>query len=400
MGTRLLLAAVLLLCAAGNARADDQARTLLRQGNEATYNLDYERALELYGQAAALAPEDPSVHRALASLAWLRIIFARGTVTVDDYLGDISSSDIQLPPPPTDLATAFHRHIARSRALAERQVARRARDAAAHYELGASLGVLASYTGSVEGKMWGAFRAAQGAYGSHESVLELDPARKDAGLVVGTYRYIVSTRVAPVRWMAYVVGFGGGKEQGIRLLEEAAAFPSDVQADARFALVLIYNREKRFDDALGMIRALQQAYPRNRLLWLEEGATALRAGRAADAERAIETGLAKTAGDRRPRIIGEDALWRCKRATARVMLGKVAAAEEDLRLVLAAPDARGWVKARAHVELGKIADLAGQRAQAKREYQTALRLAERSNDPPGAEEARRLLNNAYTRQGR
>ncbi len=321
---RVLLAAVLVLGAAGSLPADDRVLGLLREGNVATYSLDYDRALTLFNQAKALAPDDPTVHRAIATVAWLRIMFLRGTVTVDDYMGDVARGDIKLPPPDRDLAATFHEHINRAKALAERAVAARPRDPKAQYDLGAALGVLASYTGSVDGKVMGAFGSARGAYAAHEQVLELDPSRKDAGLVVGTYRYIVATQMFVVRWMAYIVGFGGDKAKALQLLEGAAAFPSDVQADARFALVLIYSRERQFNDALRMVRALQASFPRNRLLWLEEGATAIRANRAAEAERALEAGLAKLAADSRPRIVGEEALWRLKRATARVMVGKTA----------------------------------------------------------------------------
>ena len=86
--------------------------------------------------------------------------------------------------------------------------------------------------------------------------------------------------------MARLAGFGGGRERGLRMVEEAASYPSDVQTNARFTLIVIYNREKRFDDALRVIAELQRQYPRNRLLWLEAGSTALRAGRPA-AARAI-----------------------------------------------------------------------------------------------------------------
>jgi tetratricopeptide (TPR) repeat protein len=392
-----LLAAVLVLGAAGSAPADERVLALLREGNEATYNLDYDRALSLYEQARSISPDDPTVHRAIATAAWLRIIFQRGTVTVDDYMGKLSSGDVKLPEPPKDLANTFHTHIDRAKSLAERAVTARPRDPTAQYDLGAALGVLATYTGSVDGKLWGAFRAAQGAYGAHEKVLELDPSRKDAGLVVGTYRYIVATQNFFVRGLAHLVGFGGDKEKGLRLLEGAASFPSEVQADARFALVLIYNRERRFDDALRMIRALQASFPRNRLLWLEEGATAIRAKRPAEAERALEEGLAKLQADHRPRIVGEEALWRMKRATARVMNGNLAGAREDARFAIGAPDALSWVKARAHVELGKVADLSGDRASAKKEYQTGSYYAERSNDPHATAEAKRLLDRAYTR---
>ena len=60
----------------------------------------------------------------------------------------------------------------------------------------------------------GAFGSARRAYNEHERVLALAPARKDAGLIVGTYRYLVASLSMPVRWMAYVAGFGGDKERG------------------------------------------------------------------------------------------------------------------------------------------------------------------------------------------
>jgi hypothetical protein len=80
--------------------------------------------------------------------------------------------------------------------------------------------------------MFAGFKAARRAYDEHETVLELDPSRKDAGLIVGTYRYIVSTLSLPMRMMAYVAGFGGGRERGIQTLRETAAAGRDVRARA------------------------------------------------------------------------------------------------------------------------------------------------------------------------
>ena len=108
--------------------------------------------------------------------------------------------------------------------------------------------------------------------------------RKDAGLIVGTYRYIVSTLSLPMRMMAYVAGFGGGRDHGIGMIEEAAA-ASGRSADRRHVRPrLVYNRERRYDDALKVLQELRRLHPRNRLVVLEAGSTALRAGRAAEAE--------------------------------------------------------------------------------------------------------------------
>ena len=95
----------------------------------------------------------------------------------------------------------------------------------------------------------------------------------------------------PARLIAYMAGFGGGKERGLLMIEEAAAYPGDNQTDARLALVLIYNREHRYDDALKQLAIVRQQFPRNRLAWLETGSTSLRAGRPADAERFLREGV-------------------------------------------------------------------------------------------------------------
>ena len=193
----------------------------------------------------------------------------------------------------------------------------------------------------------------------------------------------------PARWVAYMAGFGGDKERGIRMIEEAAAYGGDNQDDARFALVLIYNREKRYDKAVQLLDQLRVRYPRNRLAWLESGSTLLRAGRPADAERVLNDGFSRFATDERQRMFGEDALWHYKRGASRAGAGRAADARIDLKAALD-QDARKWVHGRTHLELGKLALKASNRVEAGRELQTAIELCESDNDLVGAEEARRL----------
>ena len=191
----------------------------------------------------------------------------------------------------------------------------------------------------------GAFRAAREAYDEEEKAMTLDPRRKDAGLIVGTYRYIVATLSLPFRLAAYVVGFGGDKDRGLQMIEEAAAYAADNEEDARFALILLYNREKRYDEALRELKILQTRYPRNRLVWLEMGATHIRAGHIAEA---------------------------------------------DLRRAMTI-EGRKWVHGRAHLELGRIQLKAGNKTGAKPEFQAAITLCESDNDQVYADEARRLM---------
>jgi tetratricopeptide (TPR) repeat protein len=291
--------------------------------------------------------------------------------------------------PPPELDAEFKREIAKAIELAERRTAAAPSDPQAHFDLGTAVGLQASYIASVEGRLLAGFKAARRSYEEQEKVLELDPKRKDAGLIVGTYRYIVSTLSLPMRLMAYVAGFGGGKERGLTMIEQAAATSGEDRTDAQFALVLLYNREQRYDAAIGVLNDLRRQYPRNRLVILEAGATATRAGRAAEADVLLTEGITALARDRRPRFPGEEALWHYKRGAARVMLGRREEALVDLRAALA-PDAAGWVQGRAHVELARMARQQGDKAARQREADAAVALCEKNGDTICVAEARKL----------
>ncbi len=389
-----VLTLVLLIPAA--AAANQESARLRARAFELAYNLDYDEATRAMEAAARADPTDAAAERGLAVIPWLLISFTRGAVTVDDYLGSISRQNVAMREPPADLAARFATHAARALERAEAQVAARPRDPSALYELGAIVGLQASYIATVDGRILGAFRAARRAYDAHEQVLEIDPARRDAGLIVGTYRYIVSAMSLPVRMMAYVAGFGGGRERGLQMIEDAAAGSTDTSADARFALVLLYNREGRHADALRVLADLQGAFPRNRILWLEAGATALRGGRAGEAEQQLSTGLKMLAAERRMRMFGEEALWLQKHGAALLALDRLADAERELRRALTL-ESRQWVAGRAHAELGKLADLRNDRSTARSHFHQAVRLAEADNDPIGRAAAARWVNTPFRR---
>jgi predicted Zn-dependent protease len=383
--------AVCLVAAAAPARGNPESEALRAQAANHTYNLEHEAALATFRQAVAADPQDAGAYRGLASSLWLSITFRRGNMTVDDYLGRPNKPNASpLPNPPPETVAAFREAIEKAIALARQRIAKNPKDADAHYQLGAAIGLRASYSATVEGSVMGAFRAAREAYDEEEQALALQPQRKDAGLIVGTYRYIVAALAMPLRMVAYIAGFGGGKEKGIKQIEEAAAYGGDNQTEARFALILLYNREQRYDDALKQLAALRERYPRNRLVWLESGSTSLRAGRAADAERFLTDGLTRFADDPRPRMFGEDALLRYKRGAAFAALGRRAEAEADLQKSLTL-EGRKWVHARSHLELGKLALKSGNKAAAAVEFRSAIGLADSDNDPLTSNEAKRLL---------
>jgi tetratricopeptide (TPR) repeat protein len=301
------------------------AAALRAQGLEFGYNLDYSEAITAFEQALDVDPEDATAHRLAAAIIWMRILFLQGAVTVEEYLGQARSEVFRVPPP-AHLSAAFDDHIDKAFSLAEARTEQAPFDADAHFQLGAAAALRTTYIATIKGKVSESLGSGRRAYKEHKRTLLLDPTRKDAALIVGMYRYTVASLSPPLRFMARLAGFEGGREAGLRLVEEAAAYPGAAQTNARLTLMLMYNREGRYEDALRVARQLQQRYPRNRLLWLEEGSTALRARRALEALAAIDNGLALFASDTRPKAFGEEAQWRLQRGAALVALRDIEAA--------------------------------------------------------------------------
>ena len=370
-----------------------ESRRLRAKALELGYNLDHAEALATFNDAIAADPTDPAPHRLAAATLWIQALFHQGAVTADDYLGQ-ARSNVERKPFPPELDAAFRARLNRALDLAQVRLRANPRDADAHFHVGAAYGFLASYTATVEGRVLGGAGDARRAYREHKRVLELDPSRTDAGLIVGMYRYGVSQLPLHWRLLAGLAGFDGGRDQGVTFVERAAATPGDVQTNARFTLIVIYNREERYDAALRVIGELQTQYPRNRLLWLEQGTTALRAGRFGVARAALEQGLSKFAVDPRQRALGEEARWRYAYGAALAGSGEREKAERELNTVLAIQSPR-WLQGRAHKELGKLADRAGDRSGALTEYRVAARLCRTDHDQPCVDETAKFLRSPY-----
>ena len=368
------------------AGAAGRAAALRARAFDAAYNLDHDQAVALFTEALAEAPDDIASHRGIATVQWLEMTFARGTISVEEFLGDATPGGNR-PAPASERARAFRAHADRALQLAEARERERPDDADAHYQVGAVVGLQASYIATIEGRIFAAFRLAKRAYDEHERVLRLDPQRKDAGLIVGTYRYLVSTLWAPTRLIAYLAGFGGGRERGLALVEGAARYPSDAQTEARLGLVLLYNRERRYEEALRLLAGLRTRYPRNRLLWLESASTALRAQHAADADVLLADATTRFAADSRRRAFGEQALWAYTRGIVRLEQGDLVTARASFAQALTG-DARTWVHARTHLGLGKVAERTGDRKGAESAYDAAARLGDLGRDPATVAEAR------------
>jgi hypothetical protein len=327
-------------------------------------------------------------------MLWLQALFHRGAVTVDHYSGGLTGSSLDLPRPPTAIEQEFRNALRQAILLADARAKARPQDADALYDLGSAYGLEASWTASIDGRVRAAFGSARKAFDAQERVLEIDPRRVEAGAIVGTYKYVVAGLGFASRMVAYVAGFSSGKAEGIRMLEAAGAPGSSSRFEARTALVLIYSREGRHEDAYRLLTAMSAEFPDNRVLVMERGSAAIRAGRAREGEQILRAGLERLQSDTRRRLPGEESVWHYRIGLARLALNRSTLATESLTTALAlSPEL--WVRARIELTLGKAADLEGRRSDAVAWYRRAVESARTGRDRPTQQEAQRLMRRPF-----
>jgi len=130
-------------------------------------------------------------------------------------------------------------------------------------------GLKASFEEAVERRHFAALKDGNDAVDHHRDVLKLDPTRVDANLTLGLYEYAVASLPLPVKMVVGVVGFRGSKRKGLQLVERVSKEGKWSRDDAKTLLIVLYTREKRYNDALAFARELMAKYPRNYLFRLE-----------------------------------------------------------------------------------------------------------------------------------
>src|SRR5439155_22023133 len=128
-----------LLTAPAAVRANPASEALRARASNHLYNLEHAEALTDFRQAVAADPQDAAAYRGVATMLWLGITFARGNMTVDDYIGRVTKPNGTFKPPPPDAVTGFRDAIDKAVALARQRIAKNTNDADAHYQLGAAL---------------------------------------------------------------------------------------------------------------------------------------------------------------------------------------------------------------------------------------------------------------------
>jgi hypothetical protein len=174
---------------------------------------------------------------------------------------------IQLDPENRALDAAFLNKTNAAIAAAERLTKAEPGRAEAWFYLGAAYGVRAQFRVHRVERL-AAARDGKRIKEALERALAIDPAMHDAEFGIGMYRYYADIAPAFFRFLRFLLLLpGGDRADGLRQLERAATSGVLVRGEAQFQIHVLYLwYEKKWPQALAIIRDLQARYPRNPLL--------------------------------------------------------------------------------------------------------------------------------------
>ncbi len=241
---------------------------LRRSGLDALYNIDYDKAEREFKEITRLYPNHPGGYQLLAARVWIKTLYESRRLQVSLYSSEsfYTNGDDKVDP---KIVTEFRNLTREAKRLAEARLKLEPKSVEALDFLANTEGLKASFEEAVERRHFAALRDGNDAVDHHREVLKLDPKYIDAQITIGLYEYVVGSLPLPVKLVAGVTGYRGSKKKGLSLLEQVAREGRWAQDDAKTVLVLLYTREKRFDDVLKLTRELSAKYPRNYLLRLE-----------------------------------------------------------------------------------------------------------------------------------
>ena len=353
------------------------------------YDMDYEHSIQEFTQISQRHPGDPNALNHWLTAVLFRELYRIGALNAGEYANDsfINTKHGQADSHVCDQIKSL---VQQAENIEEIRLNANPKDVATLYARGVTRAQFATYTALIEHAWFSALRNALGARRDHEKVLDLDPQYLDAKLIVGTHNYVVGSLPWGVKTASSMMGLGGSKDKGLQYLKEAAAGNSETSVDAKIVLVLFMRRERRFDEALQIIRSLEPQYRHNVLFALEEGNLLRAKGHNRDAEavyrRVWQDGRnAKYAGlNFEVAAVALGDLLRSERNYAG------AAGSYELVSQVSKPDRETAQKAA--VSAGEMYDLLHNRDEAVKRYQAALALDSNSTL---ADTARKRLKEPY-----
>ncbi len=340
---------------------------------EALYNLDFSTAEQTFNSLTHQDESNPDYWNGIASTMLMKILYDQQKFNTDSFTGNsIGTKSSKETVDPMD-ERKLRNTVAVAMQKAETRLKVNPNDIRALYARGVSSATLAAFEALARRDYPGALSKAKAARKDHARVLQLDPNFVDARLAIGTYDYGVGT-LSKV-WRFFLgLGISTNKEDGIRNLEMVAQKGTRASTDAKLFLIVVYQRESRFNDALQVIDDLLAKYPRNFQLELSKATIYLKMKNWDKAAEVYASVLAKLQAKRDGYDRLREELVHYEAAKNDVNRLKLDEAVTGFNKVVASSKSTVDEKADSYIWLGRIFDSRNDRKKAVEQYNAVLKL--------------------------
>lgn len=237
----------------------------LDAGYDAMYNLQFERAHQLFQGWEKLHPDDPMGPVSDAA-AYLFDEFNRlHVLEMDLFTDDRRFEGRSLPAPDPQRKQAFESQLDRVKELADAALKRNPNDSNALFAATMSFGLRGDYVTMVEKKDLQGLSYMKQGRALAERLIASDPSCYDAYLAVGVENYLLSLKPAPVRWFLRLGGAQTDKQMGLQKLSITAEKGRYLRSYARLLLAVAALRDHDTRNARALLAGLAQQYPMNPL---------------------------------------------------------------------------------------------------------------------------------------
>jgi hypothetical protein len=241
------------------------AHPSLEQGFLLLYNLDFDKAHEVFLSWEREHPQDPVGPTAEAAGLLFSEFHRLGVLEGQFYENDKKFLDRDKPDPDLGVRDRFQNALARAQAVASTRLAANAKDRDALFAMTLSSGLQADYAALIEKKNMSSLHYTRDANDWADKLLAVDPNCYDARVATGFSKYIIGSMAAPVRWVLRMGGVSGDKKQGIVELQMTADRGQYLGPFARILLAIAYVRDKDNTKARQLLATLRDEFPKNTL---------------------------------------------------------------------------------------------------------------------------------------
>jgi hypothetical protein len=268
---QLMIVVALLALFSRTAAAIDTigSATSLDHGFSLLYNLDFERAHQVFLSWQQEHPDDP-LGPACDAAGLLFSEFNRlGVLESQFYADDQTFAARKKLTPDGAVRDRFYAALDQADARAHSRLSKSPKDRDALLALTMSSGLKADYAGLIEKRNLASLHYTKEATAWAEQLLVVDPECYDAHLAAGVSQYIIGSMAAPIRWLVRLGGVAGDKQKGIADLQLTAQRGHYLAPFARILLAIAYVREKDKAQARELLVSLRNDFPQNSLFTQE-----------------------------------------------------------------------------------------------------------------------------------